>query len=82
MKVCISTFRNRLRISRRDSVHRCSESARILLQQRVVAQQRKLSMSTYCNPNLLDFARAEGRVVVASLEGGAITGDAVRCCWE
>src|SRR5437764_305000 len=30
-------------------------------------------MPTECNPELFDFARAEGRAVVASFDGGAIT---------
>jgi hypothetical protein len=33
-------------------------------------------MPTQCNPELFDFARAEGRAVVASFAGGAITSDA------
>jgi hypothetical protein len=33
-------------------------------------------MPTQCNPNLFAFARAEGRPVVASFDGGAITSDA------
>jgi hypothetical protein len=33
-------------------------------------------MPTQCNPNLFAFAPAEGRAVVASFDGGAITSDA------
>ena len=33
-------------------------------------------MPTECNPNLFGFARVEGRAVVASFDGGAITSDA------
>ena len=33
-------------------------------------------MPTQCNPELFDFARAEGRPVVASFDGGAITSEA------
>ena len=33
-------------------------------------------MPTECNPELFDFARADGRAVVASFDGGAITSDA------
>src|SRR3954464_12556025 len=33
-------------------------------------------MPTQCNPELFDFARADGRAVVASFDGGAITSDA------
>jgi hypothetical protein len=33
-------------------------------------------MPTECNPNLFDFARVEGRAVVASFDGGKITSDA------
>ena len=33
-------------------------------------------MPTECNPELFDFARADGRAVVASFAGGAITSDA------
>jgi hypothetical protein len=33
-------------------------------------------MPTQCSPNLLAFAPAEGRPVVASFDGGAITSDA------
>ena len=33
-------------------------------------------MPTECNPNLFAFAPAEGRRVVASFDGGAITSDA------
>jgi hypothetical protein len=33
-------------------------------------------MPTECNPELFEFARAEGRAVVASFDGGAITSDA------
>jgi hypothetical protein len=33
-------------------------------------------MPTECNPTLFDFARVEGRCVVASFDGGRITSDA------
>ena len=33
-------------------------------------------MQTECNPNRFDFARVEGRAVVASFDGGKITSDA------
>jgi hypothetical protein len=33
-------------------------------------------MSTECNPKLFDFARVEGRAVVASFDGGPITSHA------
>jgi hypothetical protein len=33
-------------------------------------------MPTQCSPNLFDFARVEGRAVVASFAGGRITSDA------
>ncbi len=33
-------------------------------------------MPTECNPTLFEFARVEGRAVVASFDGGAITSDA------
>jgi hypothetical protein len=33
-------------------------------------------MQTECNPKLFDFARVEGRAVVASFDGGKITSDA------
>ena len=33
-------------------------------------------MPTECNPNLFEFAPVEGRPVVASFDGGAITTDA------
>src|ERR1700690_3016135 len=33
-------------------------------------------MPTECNPDLFGFARVEGRSVVASFDGGAITSDA------
>ena len=33
-------------------------------------------MQTECNPNLFDFARVQGRAVVAAFDGGRITSDA------
>jgi hypothetical protein len=33
-------------------------------------------MPTECNPDRFDFARAEGRAIIASFDGGAITSDA------
>src|SRR3954463_804641 len=42
----------------------------------LTSKQRKSPMPTQCNPNLLAFAPAEGRPVVASFDGGAITSDA------
>ena len=33
-------------------------------------------MPTECNPELFDFARVEGRAVVAAFDGGRITSDA------
>ena len=33
-------------------------------------------MPTECNPALFEFPRVDGRAVVASFEGGAITSDA------
>ena len=38
-------------------------------------------MPTECNPTLFDFARVQGRAIVASFDGGRITSDAARCCW-
>src|SRR3954449_4045315 len=45
-------------------------------QEELTAKQRKPPMPTQCNPELFEFARAEGRAVVASFDGGAITSDA------
>src|SRR4051812_31574122 len=42
----------------------------------LTSKQRKSPMPTQCNPELFDFARADGRAVVASFDGGAITSDA------
>src|SRR3954468_10780374 len=39
-------------------------------------KQRKSPMPPQCNPNLFAFAPAEGRPVVVSFDGGAITSDA------
>src|SRR3954447_13135983 len=39
-------------------------------------KQRKSPMPTQCNPSLFAFAPAEGRPVVVSFDGGAITSDA------
>ena len=33
-------------------------------------------MPTECSPTLFEFARVEGRAVVAAFDGGAITSDA------
>src|SRR3954451_3092009 len=63
-------------ISHKSQVHRGSEAAKVLLRQSLIAQQRKSPMPTQCNPNLFAFAPAEGRAVVASFDGGAITSDA------
>src|SRR3954464_15667776 len=64
------------RISHKSQVHRGSESAKVLLRRSLIAQQRKSPMPTQCNPDQFDFARADGRAVVASFDGGAITSDA------
>jgi hypothetical protein len=64
------------RISQTNQVHRGSESAKVLLQQRLTAEQRKSPMPTRCNPKRFEFARAEGRPAVASFDGGAVTSDA------
>jgi Transposase DDE domain group 1 len=50
--------------------------AKVLLQESLIAEQRKPPMPTECSPSLFDFARVEGRTVVASFDGGRITPDA------
>ena len=57
-------------------MHRVSESAKVLLQQRANAEQGMFPVPTECNPSLFEFARVEGRAVVASFDGGRMTSDA------
>src|SRR5690349_19670380 len=64
------------RISHRVQVHRGSESAKVLLRQRLIAEQRSSPMPTECNAGLFDFAPVEGRQVIAAFDGGVITSDA------
>ena len=57
-------------------MHRASEWAKVLLRQSLTAEQRGIPVRTECNPNLFEFARVEGRSVVAAFDGGRITSDA------
>ncbi len=39
-------------------------------------------MQTECSAKASEFARVEGRPVIAEFDGGALTSDAGGCCWE
>jgi len=58
------------------AVHRGSESAKVLLRERVLLKQRSSPVLTECSATLFEFAPVEGRQVVAAFDGGAITSDA------
>jgi Transposase DDE domain group 1 len=57
-------------------VHRGSESAIVLLRQRVKAMQRSSPMPTQCSRDLFGYEVVEGRQVVAAFDGGEVTSDA------
>ena len=57
-------------------MHRGLQSAKVVLQRTTWLSVEKLPDATDCNPDLFGFARVEGREVVASFDGGAITTDA------
>src|ERR671918_371118 len=57
-------------------MHRGSESAIVLLRQRVNAKQRSSPMPTQCSRDLFGYEVVEGRQVVAAFDGGDTTSDA------
>src|SRR5690349_13329664 len=57
-------------------MHPGSESAKVLLQQSLIAEWRNSPMPAECNPSLFDFAPVAEHAVVAAFDGGAITSDA------
>ena len=57
-------------------MHRGSESAKVLLRQSLIAEQRRPPTPIECSAELFAFAPVEGRAVVASFDGGAMTSDA------
>src|SRR5690349_24388128 len=56
--------------------HRGAESAKVVLGERLLLDSRSAPMLTECSSDLFGFAPVEGREVVASFDGGAITSDA------
>ena len=63
-------------ISRTGQVHRGSNSEKIMLAQWFVSGCGGVPMPTECSAVLFEFARVEGRSVVAGFDGGKITSDA------
>src|SRR5208283_5187232 len=59
-----------------NQVHWGGDSERIVLQPRFFVNPQDAPMPTECSPALFDFLPVEGRQVVASFDGGAITSDA------
>src|SRR5271165_6438101 len=59
-----------------NQVHWGGDSERIVLQPRFFLNPQDAPMLTECSPALFDFLPVEGRQVVASFDGGAITSDA------
>src|SRR5450631_3767351 len=57
-------------------MHRGGESAKIVVQQRFIADSRSAPMPTECSADLFGFPAVEGRDVVAAFDGGSITSDA------
>src|ERR1700751_1365967 len=57
-------------------MHRGGESAKIVVEQRFIADSRSAPMPTECTPELFEFKPVEGRQVVAAFDGGAIPSDA------
>ncbi|HEX2219275.1 MAG TPA: hypothetical protein VHG35_10755, partial [Gemmatimonadales bacterium] len=48
----------------------------MLLRQRLEPRRRRPPLPTECSAELFEFARVEGRAVVAGFDGGAVTSDA------
>src|SRR5450755_4048857 len=57
-------------------MHRGGESAKIVVQQRFIADSQSAPMPTECSADLFGFPAVEGRDVVAAFDGGSITSDA------
>src|SRR5438132_1952085 len=57
-------------------VHQGSESEKIVVQQRFIADSQSAPMPTECSADLFGFTAVEGRAVVAAFDGGSITTDA------
>src|SRR5260370_1637378 len=64
------------RISHTVEAHRGSESAKVVLRERLLDDSRRAPMQTECIPDIFGFEAVEGRQVVAAFDGGAITSDA------
>ena len=64
------------RISHEQGVHRGSEREKELLRQRSNQLQRRSPMPAECRPPAMQFARLDGRSVVADFGGGVMTSDA------
>src|SRR5260370_5186820 len=64
------------RISHTVEAHRGSESAKVVLRERLLVDSRRAPMQTECTPDMFGFEAVEGRQVIAAFDGGAITSDA------
>jgi hypothetical protein len=59
-----------------NQVHRGEDSERIVFLPRSFSNPQDAPMPTECKPALFEFLPVDGRQVVASFDGGAITSDA------
>src|SRR5260370_24113080 len=64
------------RISHTVEAHRGSESAKVVLRERLLDDSRRAPMQTECTPDIFGFEAVEGRAVVAAFDGGAMTSEA------
>src|SRR6266478_3981367 len=64
------------RISHTVEAHRGSESAKVVLRERLPDDSKRAPMQTECIRDMFGFEAVEGREVIAAFDGGAITSDA------
>src|SRR4051812_41931534 len=56
--------------------HRSSESAKVVLRERLLGDSRRAPMQTECSAERFDFGVVEGRAVDAAFDAGLVTSDA------
>ena len=69
-ETAVAARENLARISHEYEVHRGSERDKVLLHQRLDQLQRRSPMPAECTPTPMQFARLDGRAVMADFGGG------------